>query len=159
MEQIKNEAVADVLNGLIKINNDRITGYKLVETDMIGQTLQGTFESMMNESVNFAENLGPYVRDFGGTPATDGTLAGSIHQGWINVKTAILGKDREAILNSCEFGDKAAIEAYEAALQTDEIKNHAELSSVLVRQRASLAQSLRVIENINRQHATNHNPS
>ena len=150
MEQVTNEAIADTLNGLVKINNNRVEGYQKVAEEIKDESLRVVFENMMNESVNFAETLGSYVQDFGGTPATEGTLAGIIHKGWLNVKDAIMGSDREALLESCEFGDKAAIEAYETALATDVMAQQPELRGVLNGQKSSLEQSLRVIQSINR---------
>ena len=150
MNPITNEEMADTLNGLVKINNDRMTGYQQVATEIDDTSLRVVFENMVNESVNFAENLGAYVRDFGGTPVTGGTLAGTIHQGWINVKDALVGNNREAMLESCEFGDKAAIEAYETALATDAITQNSELKTVLNGQKSSITQSLQVIKSISR---------
>ena len=40
----------------------------------------------------------------------------------MDVKAALTGKDREAILNSCEFGEDAAKDTYEKALE-DELEN------------------------------------
>ena len=150
MEQVTNEAIADTLNGLVKINNNRVEGYQKVAEEIKDESLRVVFDNMVNESVNFAENLGKYVRDFGGTPATEGTLAGIIHKGWLNIKDAVSGSDREALLGSCEFGDKAAIEAYETALATDAMVQQSELRDVLNGQKSSLEQSLRVIQSINR---------
>jgi uncharacterized protein (TIGR02284 family) len=37
----------------------------------------------------------------------------------MDVKAALTGKDRLAILNSCEFGEDAAKDTYEAVLEND----------------------------------------
>ena len=37
----------------------------------------------------------------------------------MDVKAALTGKDRKAILNSCEFGEDAAIKTYENVMEDD----------------------------------------
>ena len=37
----------------------------------------------------------------------------------MDVKAALTGKDRKAILNSCEYGEDAAIDTYEQALENE----------------------------------------
>jgi len=55
----------------------------------------------------------------GGEPATGTTTSGKIYRAWMNVKDMFTGKDRHALLASCEYGEDAAQRAYEDALATD----------------------------------------
>lgn len=149
MENTQNIALIEALNGLIRINNDRISGYQQAAKETKDEDLQVLFSSMLNESVNFAENLAGYVRELGGQPTMEGTIGGNIHQTWLNFKSALMGNDRDAILNSCEFGDKTAIEAYQAAMKLETVQYHTELQGVLLRQCANLQSSLKIIESVN----------
>lgn len=149
MENTQNIALIEALNGLIRINNDRISGYQQAAKETKDEDLQVLFSSMLNESVNFAENLAGYVRELGGQPTMEGTIGGNIHQTWLNFKSALMGHDRDAILNSCEFGDKTAIEAYQAAMKLETVQYHTELQGVLLRQCANLQSSLKIIESVN----------
>ncbi|MEO8647557.1 MAG: PA2169 family four-helix-bundle protein, partial [Acidobacteriota bacterium] len=56
------------------------------------------------------------VRSLGGDPENTGSTLGALHRGWINIKSAVTGKDDEAILNECERGEDAAKAAYKDAL-------------------------------------------
>ena len=39
----------------------------------------------------------------------------------MDLKAAIAGKDRQTILNNCEFGEDAAQKAYRSALEEDDL--------------------------------------
>ena len=56
-----------------------------------------------------------------GNPEDDGTTAGAIHRGWINLKEAVVGRDDEAIVNSVESGEDYLKEKFEAALNATDV--------------------------------------
>ncbi len=144
-----NQKAIDILNGLVQISNDRISGYHQASHETADESLEQLFTGILNESVNFAETLGAYIRDMGGQPAVGGTTTGNIHQAWMNFKTALLGNDRKALLASCEFGDKSAVETYDVALKSDEIRQNEELKGVLLRQKIAIENSLKIIQTLN----------
>lgn len=137
-----------ILNGLIQINNDRIAGYHQASLETREGDLEQLFTSRLNESINFSETLSAYVKERGGEPALGGTTAGVIHRTWLNFKAALQQHDRIALLESCEFGDQAAIEAYENALDDGFIKANEELKGVLLRQQADIESSLKIIQTL-----------
>ncbi|OYX16947.1 MAG: hypothetical protein B7Z07_01480, partial [Sphingomonadales bacterium 32-67-7] len=57
------------------------------------------------------------VARLGGDPEDDGTTAGAVHRGWINLKEAVLGRDDEAIVKSVESGEDYLKEKFEAAIR------------------------------------------
>lgn len=142
------QKVIDILNGLVQINNDRITGYHQAAHETKQEDLEQLFTSMLNESVNFAETLSAYIKEMGGEPAVSGTATGAIHQAWLRFKEALTGNDRTALLESCEFGDKAAIEAYETALHAEVIQQDEELKGVLLRQQTDIQSSVKIIQTL-----------
>jgi uncharacterized protein (TIGR02284 family) len=143
-----NQKVIDILNGLVQINNDRIAGYHQASHETKHEDLDLLFTSMLNESINFAETLAAYIKEMGGEPAVSGTATGAIHQAWLKFKEALTGNDRTALLESCEFGDSSAIEAYDAALKENVIQQHEELKGVLLRQQTDIQSSLKVIQTL-----------
>ena len=116
-----NENVIDVLNDLIRINNDRTEGYTkaIVDARDIDVDLQGIFKKMSEQSRQYAAELTAEVARQGGEPATGTTGAGKIYRAWMDVKAVFTGKDRHALLASCEYGEDAAQRAYESALASD----------------------------------------
>lgn len=116
-----NEKLAETLNDLLQINNDRIEGYERAsrETKDSDVDLQATFHKMADESRKYKRELEECILSLGETPATDTTMAGKIYRVWMDVKNTFTGSDRESILASCEFGEDAAQKAYNEALKTD----------------------------------------
>lgn len=137
-----NEKLIEVLNDLIRINNDRATGYVNAseEAKSIDVDLRATFNKMADQSRKFAAELTNEVSRLGGKPATGTTSGGKIHRAWMDVKATFSGKDRHAILSSCEFGEDAAQKAYKAALASD-AEMSAETRQLITDQQSSLKTS------------------
>lgn len=142
------EKVAEELNGLIQLNNDRQKGYEEAAESIKDPALVPLFEHLANESAEFAEDLKEPVKKFLGSPADGQTFSGKVHQAWFNLKTAITGKDREAILKSCEFGDNALIEAYEAVLEDEKVQTSRELFEMLQGQLSVIKQGRNLVESV-----------
>jgi len=121
-----NKKLADVLNGLIEINNDRVEGYKNAaeETKAIDLDLQAVFHKLAADSTKFVGELSAEVVKLGDHPAEGTTNLGKVFRVWMDIKATFTGKDRTAILESCEYGEDAAQKAYESAMESD-----AEMSS------------------------------
>jgi len=138
----RNEKVTEVLNDLIKINNDRVEGYERAVEDTRDKDvdLQAIFHRMADESKQYASELESEVRKSGGDVATDTTVSGKIYRVWMDFKSAISGKARKSILESCEYGEDAAQKAYEEALKSD-AELPAEIRQVIVNQKAALKTS------------------
>jgi uncharacterized protein (TIGR02284 family) len=116
-----NKDVIEVLNDLIRINNDRTAGYMRAaeDTKNVDVDLRTIFERLADESRQNAIELTAQVGRLGGEPATGTTTSGKIYRAWMNVKDMFTGKDRHALLASCEYGEDAAQRAYEDALASD----------------------------------------
>ena len=119
------ETNTEVLNDLIKINNDRIKGYEKAakETKEGDMDLRQLFTDMAGESVTYAEQLKSLTVGKGPSPADETTLDGDIYRAWMDVKATFSGNSRKAILASCEFGEDAAQKAYEKALKKPGLSN------------------------------------
>lgn len=137
-----NENTAEVLNDLIRINNDRVNGYEKAsdETKAKDTDLQAIFRQMSAESRSYVNDLREYVNYSDKEPATNTTSAGKIYRAWMDVKATFTGKDRKAILASCEYGEDAAQKAYETALSSD-AELSVEIRQLIMDQKASLKRS------------------
>lgn len=116
-----NEKLVEVLNDLIQINHDRITGYEKAarETKDIDVDLQSIFGKMADESRKYKSELVAEVNRLGGEVPEGKTGLGSIYQVWMDIKATFAGHDRQSVLESCEFGEDAAQKAYRDALASD----------------------------------------
>ena len=111
-----NETVIDALNALIVINNDRIEGYDTAAKETEEADLKDLFHNCMNTSATCKAKLIAEVHLLGGTPDEGTRMTGKFFRVWMDVKAFLTSKDRVSILNSCEFGENVAIDAYKAVL-------------------------------------------
>ncbi len=134
-----NEKVVDVLNDLVRINNDRVVGYeKAIDELKDGDAdLKALFHRYITESRQYGQELTLEVSRLGGDPADGTTNSGKVYRVWMDLKAVISGKDRKTILDNCEFGEDAAQKAYDTALNSD-TDFEASLRDLLVRQKTSL---------------------
>ena len=72
---------------------------------------------MIDESRDFRNELGREVQVLDGDILEDTMTTGKLYTAWMDVKALFTGKDRHAILSSCEGGEDAAKKAYENALE------------------------------------------
>ena len=106
----RNEKAIGILNDLIQINNDRIVGYDKAIDELKDEDadLKTLFHRYTQDSKQFATELTYEVTRLGGNPTEGTTNSGKIYRVWMDLKAAITGKDRQTILNNCEFGEDAA---------------------------------------------------
>lgn len=113
----------ETLNDLIKINNDRIQGYEkaIEELDAEDTDLQSLFKEFCNQSESLKRELEQSVAELGEEVETGSSASGAIYRGWMDVKAAFSGDSRKAVLQSCEFGEDAALKAYRTAEEEPDI--------------------------------------
>ncbi|MCW3090828.1 MAG: hypothetical protein JWP81_1897 [Ferruginibacter sp.] len=142
-----NEKLIEVINDLIQINNDRVTGYEkaAAESKKLDVDLQAIFLSMANDSRKYAAELTQEVVKCGGEPAKGNTGKGKIYQVWMDVKATFSGYDRQTILESCEFGEDTIQRAYSAALASD-AEMDAHTRHLLINQQSSLKTAHQLIK-------------
>jgi uncharacterized protein (TIGR02284 family) len=115
-----NKKIIEVLNDLIKINEDRITGYEKAASNLENSEvmLKSLFYQISDESQEINNRLTDKVIELGGEPANDYTIPGKIYQLWMDIKATFAGRDSSAnsSLEACEFGEDAAQRAYKEAV-------------------------------------------
>lgn len=111
-------AVVSTLNRLIETCRDGQEGFRTAAGHAQGRELKELFHALSLQRAGFAGELQDEVRRLGGEPADSGSLAASVHRGWMDLKSAVAGDDR-AVLAECERGDEAALSAYGDALDSD----------------------------------------
>jgi uncharacterized protein (TIGR02284 family) len=128
-----------LLNDLIRINNDRIEGYERAVNDTDDPQLKSLFHTMAQESRKFKNELLGEVIRLGGTPEEGTTVSGKVFRIWMDFKSAIAGKERKAIIASCEFGEDAALHTYNQVLDSGKLP--AQYFTIVKDQHRSLHQS------------------
>jgi uncharacterized protein (TIGR02284 family) len=135
---MNNEKTIDVLNSLITINNDRIEGYETASKETEEQDLKNVFGKLAQTSVHFNNALKPEVLKLGGEPEDGTRTTGKFFRVWMDVKAALTGNDRKAILNSCEYGEDVAKDTYQKVLEDDAEELTDEMKTLILAQHTLL---------------------
>jgi len=114
---LDNDSVISTLNSLIETCKDGQLGFKEAAEGVERSDLKSAFYEFSQQRAEFAGVLQGLVRSLGGEPEDDGSMSGAFHRSWIDIKSAVTGRDEEAILNECERGEDYAKGAYSDALQ------------------------------------------
>ena|ERR1700761_4580275 len=142
----------EVLNDLVQINNDRITGYEkaIKESKPEDTDLKILYAAMVAESHRMKIALATEVQTLGAETEQGTTTSGKIYRAWMDVKALFTGHDRHTILANCESGEEAAQKAYKTALNHD---LPAYIRELLSRQQEALRASLEEIRAMKEQYA------
>jgi len=131
----------EILNDLIQINNDRVTGYEkaISELGENDSDLHSLFSEMIRQSNQLKSTLTQEVQVLGASADTGTTTSGKVYRAWMDIKAIFTGHDRETVLNNCEFGEDAAQKAYKMALETEGLSGN--LRSIISDQKTDLKTS------------------
>jgi uncharacterized protein (TIGR02284 family) len=116
MKTLQNEETIEILNSLVTINNDRIEGYETALKETEEMELKSLFGRFISTSKLNRQELIREVNVLGGTESTGTKISGKFFRVWMDLKAALTGKDRKAILDSCEFGEEKARDVYKEVL-------------------------------------------
>jgi uncharacterized protein (TIGR02284 family) len=116
---IDNDNVISTLNNLIETCKDGENGFHTAAEGVKSSSLKTLFHSYAQQRAQFAAELQSEVRRLGGDPENMGSTAGTLHRGWINIKSAITGQDDSSIISECERGEDSALRNYREALNED----------------------------------------
>lgn len=131
----RNEKTIKALNGLIRINNDRVEGYRTAAKESDSPDLDAIFNDFIMKSERYAIKLEEFVRTLGGEPADGDTFPGDIYRFWMDIKKALASKERLAILSSCEYGEDVALKSYKKFLEMDELNLTDEMKNEVIAQK------------------------
>ena len=110
-----------VLNTLLATLTDSINGYRDSAENIENGRLKELFLDSAEERSRVAEDLRSEVRRLGGDPNDDGSFLGKSHQVFLDLKSAVTGRDDKAIINEVERGEDYLKEKFETALQSDKL--------------------------------------
>lgn len=137
--------IIQVLNDLIRVNNDRAAGYirAAALAKKTDANLTVIFERMADESRQFVKQLTAEVTALGGKPAVGSTAAGVIYRAWLDLKEGFTGTDHTALLNACVAAEEAVQRAYSSALESGA---NLSLRKMIATQKSELNSSLDLVK-------------
>ena len=111
-----NDKVISTLNNLIETCKDGQDGFQTAADGVKNSELKTLFHTYSRQRAQFAGELQGEVRRLGGDPEKTGSVAATLHRGWINIKSAVTGEDEAAVISECERGEDSAVKNYQDAI-------------------------------------------
>jgi len=115
---IDRDDVISVLNDLIETCRDGQEGFRNAAEHVKDSHLKQMFMEYSTQRAQFLGQLQNEAQRLGDhDPEKKGCVAGSMHRGWMNLKSSVTGYDDQAIVNECERGEDTAVSSYKDALE------------------------------------------
>jgi uncharacterized protein (TIGR02284 family) len=114
-----NEEVISTLNNLIETCRDGQRGFQTAADGVKSAELKQLFHQYSQQRAGFVGELQGEVRRLGGDPEDSGSVAATLHRGWIDIKAAVAGDNDKAVVSEAERGEGSAVSNYRAALDVD----------------------------------------
>jgi uncharacterized protein (TIGR02284 family) len=116
---VTNQELISTLNNLIQTCKDGEVGFRTCVKDQMDPSIKTSLLERSSTCAAAARELQNLVIQHGGSPEQSGSLSGSLHRRWIDIKSAVTGKDEKSILDECERGEDVAKHNYSSALAKD----------------------------------------
>jgi uncharacterized protein (TIGR02284 family) len=111
----------ETLNDLTEVLKDGQHGFETAAKDVKAPELAQIFQGYASQRAEFAAKLQAHVATLGADVEKSGSIAGSMHRGWINLKSALSTNEPQAVLEEAERGEDAAVAAYRKAMEQREL--------------------------------------
>ena len=143
-----NDNVISVLNNLIETCKDGQNGFQTAAEGVKRSDVKTLFGQYSQQRAKFAGELQAEVLRLGGDPTETGSVAATLHRGWIDIKSAVTGQDENAVISECERGEDAAVANYQDALANENLPT--DIRSIIERQSAQVKEAHDRIRNLER---------
>lgn len=133
-----NDDTISTLNNLIETCKDGENGFRTAADGVKNPELKTLFNTYAQQRAQFAAELQGEVRRLGGDPEKTGSIAATLHRGWINIKSAVTGEDEAAVVAECERGEDSAVSNYQDAMKEN---LPSDVSAIVQRQYGSVKEA------------------
>jgi len=106
---------------------------KLADTNR--SDLVDQFRAAAAQRHGFAAELEQLAKAYGDDIDESGSIAATMHRGWMTLKDALSGDDPDGVISAAAQGENHAVKEYEDALEADISKN---LRDVVIRQQSEV---------------------
>jgi uncharacterized protein (TIGR02284 family) len=108
-----------VLNELIETSKDGERGFMKAADEVQQASVEEALLESADHCTQGARELQDLVLKLGGKPESGGSVAGALHRGWMDMKSAVATRTDHAILDDCEKAEDAAKKRFQNALEKD----------------------------------------
>lgn len=107
-----NEKLGGKLNELLERTYDAEKGFKKAAENVEHSALKNFFNEKAQERYNFGHELKEEIRSFGQEVDKGGSITGTAHRAWMDVKALFSLDDEESMLEEAIRGEKEAVDEY-----------------------------------------------
>jgi uncharacterized protein (TIGR02284 family) len=111
--------VINVLTDLVEVCRNGQRGFETAAEHTEAGGGPELFQGYAAERQEYIRELQAQIFALGGETEKSGSMGGSLHRGWMNLRSAMTSKEAAALLGECERGEDAAVKAYREALKTE----------------------------------------
>jgi len=105
-----------VVSKLIATCVDGEQGFVTAAEGIRDPQIKALFQRYARQRHDFRLELERAARRFGKRPDTSGSVAGTLHHAWMDIKSTVSRGDEAAIVSEAERGEDSAVRAYQDAL-------------------------------------------
>ena len=128
------------LNTIITTLYDGENGFKEAAEEVDNASLATRFRTLSQQRYDFGHEIKPFIKQLGGEVDKGQSFGATLHQAWIDLKSAIASNDEAAVLNECVRGEESAVKTYQEVILDETLPVGAR--DVLRRQLDSITSSL-----------------
>ncbi len=144
------EEVGNKLNDLLEKTYDAEKGFKKAAENVNHSGLKNYFNRKAQERYDFGHELKNEIKAFGQDVDKGGSITGSAHRTWMDVKNLFSSDNEEAMLEEAIRGEEASVEEYNDVLTETTLPTSTQ--SILTQQKNKIVEglsSIRRLEDLN----------
>ncbi|MEM5564362.1 PA2169 family four-helix-bundle protein [Psychroserpens sp. AS72] len=140
------QEVGKKLNDLLEKTYDAEKGFKKAAENVDHAALKSYFNQKAQERYNFGHELKSELKAFNQDIDKGGSVTGTMHRAWMDVKSLFSADDEESMLEEAIRGEKASIDEYAEVLNETNLPSSTK--SILATQKSTIENGLSNIKTL-----------
>jgi uncharacterized protein (TIGR02284 family) len=141
----KTKKIVEVLNDLIRIENDRLSGYQsALESTYVEPHLNTVISNCIQEGIQYKTRLVDKIRQIAGNKLQDTAIPGKLYGVWTDLKVKFSNSNRKSVISSCQYNEVIALHVSNAAVNSMELGP--EICSLIQEQEKMLKRNMDVMK-------------
>lgn len=140
------EEVGKKLNSLLEKTYDAEKGFKKASENVEHAALKSYFNQKAQERYNFGHELKTELSAFNQEVDKGGSLTGTMHRAWMDVKSVFSADNEESMLEEAIRGEKASVDEYQDVLNETSLPSSTK--SILASQKTTIENGLSNIKTL-----------
>ena len=138
------ENIISGLNDLLAKNYDAERGYNNAAQKTDNPILKSFYRSKASNRYSYGHQIKDILRGMGAEIDKGTSIAGDLHNAWINFRNIFSFNTEEAILDEVERGEEASLNEYDDFLENNEVSD--QIRQVITYQRNNIARALNKVD-------------